>query len=168
VVLSYPLPFSGLQSSEAWQAVDQMQWAQAGGGGPEGQPSRAGTARSGFRVLLDASLPLGPPPVPSRSNLTAIREALAQWEVTTIVVPDQAELPVDERGRSNAYAVGLFTAAMGRRPAFHDSAWVWSGVSDQGPSVPLTDAAFDACITGAAATPSTRQAVPSCVLGGAR
>ena len=42
VVLVYPVPFSGLQSSQAWQAVNRMQWAQAGGGGPTGQASRAG------------------------------------------------------------------------------------------------------------------------------
>ena len=62
VVLAYPVPSSGLQSSEAWQAVNAMTWAQASGGGPQGQPFRAGAARPGFEVLSAASLPLGPAP----------------------------------------------------------------------------------------------------------
>ncbi|WP_297471576.1 glycosyltransferase, partial [Acidithiobacillus sp.] len=36
VVLAYPAPFSGLQSAMAWQAIDGMRFAMAGGGGPEG------------------------------------------------------------------------------------------------------------------------------------
>ena len=100
VVLAYPVPFSGLQSSQAWQAVNTMRWAQAGGGGPQGQPSRAGAARAGFVVLSRASLPLGPAPLPTRPNLVAVRQALALWRVTTVVVPDQPGLPVYEQGRS--------------------------------------------------------------------
>ena len=168
VVLSYPTPFSGLQSSQAWQAVTRMRYAQAGGGGPEGQPGRAGSARAGFEVLFGASLALGRPPGPSASNLAAIRQALAAWGVTTIVIPDGADLTVYERGRSNAYAVGLVTAAMGRRPAYDHSAWVWSSVAAAGPAVPMTEAAFAACTTGVEASASSRQAVPACVLGAAR
>jgi hypothetical protein len=165
VVLAYPLPFSGLQSSQAFQAVDRMHWAQAGGGGPEGQPGRAGSARPGFQVLFDASLPLGRPPIPTTPNLHAVRSALAQWQVTTIVVPNQADLPVYERGRSTAYAVALFTSVMGRPPDYNHSAWVWSVVADKGPPVPMTEEAFDACVTGPPSEASSRQAVPSCVLG---
>ncbi|HEX7459623.1 MAG TPA: hypothetical protein VF279_03270, partial [Acidimicrobiales bacterium] len=144
VVLAYPAPFSGLQSSQAWQAVNSMRWAQAGGGGPEGQPGRAGRARAGFEVLFDASLDLGIAPGPTPAALTAIRRALAVWGVTTIVVPVQADLPLYERGRSSAYAVGLLTAAMGRPPTFGHSAWVWSSVRATGTPVPMTAAAFDA------------------------
>ena len=93
VVLAYPVPSSGLQSSEAWQAVNAMRWAQASGGGPQGQPSRSGAARPGFVVLSAASLPLGPAPVPTATTITAVRAALRQWRVTTVVVPDQPGLP---------------------------------------------------------------------------
>ncbi len=94
-----------------------MRWAQAGGGGPEGEPGRAGGSRPGFEVLVDASLPLGPAPGPDPSTLAAVRRALAAWEVTTIVVPDQPDLPVYAQGRSPAYAAGLFTAVDGPGPA---------------------------------------------------
>jgi hypothetical protein len=167
VVLSYPLPFSGLQSSQAWQAVNRMRYSQAGGGGPEGQVGRAGRARAGFEVLDQASIPLGPPPAPSRFNLTAIREALDVWGVTTIVIPDEPELPLYTQGRSAAYAVGLLTAAMGRPPVYEHSAWVWSAVALKGPPYSINQTGFNACVTGAASRVSSRLAVPSCIAGSA-
>ena len=116
VVLAYPVPSSGLQSSEAWQAVNAMGWAQASGGGPQGQPSRAGAARPGFEVLSAASLPLGPAPVPTATTVAAVRSALRQWKVTTVVVPDQPGLPVYAPGRGGPYAAGFFTAVLRRGP----------------------------------------------------
>jgi hypothetical protein len=169
VVLSYPAPFAGVQSSMAWQAVNHMSYAMAGGGGPEGVANRAGSAEAGFEVLFGASLALGPAPGPSAANLEAIRQALAVWQVTMVVVPDQAALPSYDQGRSPAYAVGLMTAALGRPPRYDHSAWVWSSVnSSASPAIPMDAIRFDACSTGppsaAGATPASRQAVISCVL----
>jgi hypothetical protein len=167
VVLSYPAPFSGLQSSLAWQAVNHMSYAQAGGGGPEGIASRAGKAEAGFDVLFGASLPLGPPPGPSEANLLAIRQALAIWQVTMVVVPDQPALPSYDRGRSSAYAVGLMTAALGRAPHFDHSAWVWSSVnSSVAPPTTVTQTRFDACTTDPAVVSASDQAIAACVLDG--
>ena len=47
VLLSYPAPFSGIQSAMAWQAVNRMHYSQAGGGGPAGRgaPGRIGGRR---------------------------------------------------------------------------------------------------------------------------
>lgn len=164
VVLAYPAPFSGLQSSQAWQAVNRMRWAQAGGGGPEGQPQRAGSARAGFEVLFGASLALGAPPAPTSANLAAVRHALVAWGVTIIVVPVQEDLPVYEQGRSSAYAVGLLTAAMGRPPTYRHSAWMWSSVGSTARDVPMTVAAFDHCTIGAVASGPSPSAVPGCIL----
>ncbi len=167
VVLAYPAPFSGLQSSQAWQAVNRMRWAQAGGGGPEGQADRAGAARAGFEVLAAASLGLGSAPEPTPAALAAIRHALAVWRVTLIVVPDQPGLPGYDHGRSTAYAVGLFTAATGRPPVYDHQAWVWSSGTTGAP-VPLSDPAFTTCTSGAVAADPARLAVPDCVLGSPR
>jgi hypothetical protein len=164
VVLAYPLPFSGLQSSQAWQAVNRMRYAQAGGGGPEGQVGRAGEASTGFAVLLQASLPLGPPPLPSRTNLAAIRHAIEAWGVTTIVIPDQPNLPAYTQGRRPAYAVGLLTAAMGRPPVFDHSAWVWSDVASKGSPISLNERAFNACLTSATSSSASHLAVPTCIV----
>jgi hypothetical protein len=84
--------------------------------------------------------------------------------VTTIVVPDQADLPLYEKGRGTAYAVGLLTAAMGRPPVYDHAAWVWSGVSSTGAPVPMTESAFDNCVLGAPGSPSSAQSVATCVL----
>jgi hypothetical protein len=118
-------------------------------------------------VLDQASIPLGPPPAPSRFNLTAIREALDLWGVTTIVIPDEPDLPLYAQGRSAAYAVGLLTAAMGRPPAYDHSAWVWSAVAVKGPAYSVTQTGFNACVTGTASRVSSRLAVPSCIAGSA-
>ncbi len=48
VLLSYPAPFSGIQVSMSWQAVNGIHYSQAGGGGPQGQASFAG--ERGVRV----------------------------------------------------------------------------------------------------------------------
>ena len=154
VVLAYPVPFSGLQSSEAWQAVTTMRWAQAGGGGPQGQPSRAGAARPGFEVLSAASLPLGPAPDPTPAAVADVRRALALWRVTTVVVPDQPGLPVYEQGRSTPYAVGFWTSVLGTAPTFDHAAWVWGTVRTAPAPVPVWGAAFARCTAG---TPRRRR-----------
>ncbi len=166
VVLAYPAPFAGIQSAMAWQAVGGMHFAMAGGGGPEGVVGRAGVAAPGFTVLSGASLPLGPPPLPTPANLTAIRGALATWQVTTVVVPDQSGLPAYDRGRTTAYAVGLFTAALGTAPRYAHSAWVWSSVRTAGAPVPVSTPRFTACTAAGPAAPTDPGAVPACILGG--
>ncbi len=163
VVLAYPVPSSGLQSSQAWQAVNAMTWAQASGGGPQGQPSRAGAARPGFEVLSAASLPLGPAPVPTAATVAAVRSALRQWKVTTVVVPDQPGLPGYELGRGGPYAAGFFTAVLGELPTYADRAWVWGSVGSAPTVAPLSAPGFATCTSGAVASAGT-SAVPSCVL----
>jgi len=162
VLLAYPAPFSGIQAPMAWQAVGGMQWEMAGGGGPEGVASRAGSVRAGFTVLADASLPLGPAPEPTSVNLAAVRHALAAWQVTMVVIPDQSTLPTYDQGRATAYAVGLFTAALGEAPTYQHSAWVWSSIPTDGPSLVVVPTRFAAC-TASSDGPS-RLAVADCVL----
>jgi len=164
VVLAYPVPSSGLQSSEAWQAVNAMAWSQASGGGPQGQPFRAGAARRGFDVLSAASVPLGPAPDPTPANAAAVRDALHLWQVTTLVVPDQAALPIYERGRSSAYASGFFTAVLGMAPTFVDSAWVWNAVGSAPSPVTVSATSFARCTTGPTSSVAAPLAVPNCIL----
>lgn len=166
VLLAYPAPFGGVQSPMAWQAVNRMRYAMAGGGGPEGLPGRAGDARAGFEVLFGATFALGPPPGPTPANLAAVRRALADWQVTLVVVPDQAGLPLYDQGRDPAYAVGLFTAALGTAPTYEHSAWVWSAVPNDGPPAVVPASRFTACTAGPVAAEPSRSAVASCVLTG--
>jgi hypothetical protein len=129
VVLAYPVPFSGLQSSQVWQAEAGNVFAQAGGGGPAGEASRAGVAAPGFTVLAAASLPLGPAPGPTVAQRASVRRALVHWGVTLVVVSAQRDLPGYDLGRGPRYARTFFTAVLGWSPAFQDGAWVWSDVS---------------------------------------
>lgn len=166
VVLAYPAPFSGIQAPMAWQALDHMRFAMAGGGGPEGEASRAGKERPGFQVLFGASLGLGPPPLPTAANLEAVDNALVGWQVTTVVVPDQPGLPSYDQGRGIPYAVGLFTAALGRQPIYWHSAWVWSSIRSRHAPVPITIAQrrFDTCTAGPMAAEPSPLSVPDCIL----
>lgn len=128
VILAYPAPFSGLQGSQAWQAVDGMSWQQAGGGGPTGLASRAGAAAPGQVVLSAAALPLGPAPQTTPANVAAVRRALEIWKVTMVVAPDQPDLPIVLQGRSVSAYVDLLEAVLGRRPRWSHDAWVWTQV----------------------------------------
>jgi len=163
VVLPYPAALGGIQSSMAWQAVAGMPFAMVGGGGPGVTVSRAGPETPGFEVLAKASLPLGPPPQPTTANLEAIRSALTGWGVTTVVVPDQPQMPTYDQGRGVPYGVGLFTAALGQAPVHQAGAWVWNRVTSAGPSVVISSAAFQACIGGMAGSVPA-PAVAACVL----
>jgi hypothetical protein len=161
VVLPYPAALGGIQSSMTWQTQAGLTFSMVGGGGPGITPSRAGPEAPGFTVLAHASVPLGPEPQPTSANLEAIRGALTGWGVTTIVVPDQPRLPTYDRGRPVPYAVGLFTAALGRAPVHQGSAWVWHSVGTAGAPVPMSPAAFSACTDGRGASGATAAA---CVL----
>jgi dolichyl-phosphate beta-glucosyltransferase len=129
VLLSYPAPFSGIQSAMAWQAVNGMHYSQAGGGGPQGVAHRAGTAAAGFRVLSMLSLPQGlPPPAGTPAQLAAVRHALAVWQVNTVVVATDPAVSRAEAGRDPVYAAAFMTAALGRLPTIQAGAWVWDHV----------------------------------------
>ncbi len=163
VVLPYPAALGGIQSSMAWQTLAGLSFSMVGGGGPGIAPQRAGPEAPGFEVLARASFPLSPPPLPTASNLAAIRQALTGWGVTTIVVPDQPGFPPMTAGGSVSYAVGLFTAALGRAPIEQASAWVWNDVRNPGSAIPLSPAAFVACTAPGGSQPSGA-ATAACVL----
>jgi hypothetical protein len=163
VVLPYPAAVGGIQSSMAWQAVAGIPFSMVGGGGPGVTVSRAGPETPGFEVLAAASVPLGPPPQPTAANLDAIRSAMTGWGVTTVVVPDQPEMPTYNQGRGVPYAVGLFTAALGQTPVHQAGAWVWNRVVAAGPPVVIAPDAFQVCIGGSAGSVPA-SAVSACVL----
>ncbi|MGC8462142.1 MAG: hypothetical protein ACP5P9_00520 [Acidimicrobiales bacterium] len=160
VVLAYPAPFSGIQSSMAWQALGGLHVAMAGGGGPASLPSRAGTAQPGLDVLSAASIGLGPPPVLDRTALESVLEALQLWRVTVVVVPQTSSLLSYDRGRGDRLAATLFTAAIGRRPLLQKGSWVW--IVPAGLVRPV--AASASRLATCAALPVA--AAATCVLGG--
>ncbi len=129
VLLSYPAPFSGLQSAMTWQAVNRMHYSQAGGGGPQGVAHRAGSAEPGFSVLSQLDFGVGmPEPAGTPAQLEAVRHALSVWQVNTVVIATEPGAPRPEQGHDPTYAAGFMTAALGRQPTIEAGAWVWNNV----------------------------------------
>jgi hypothetical protein len=129
VLLSYPAPFSGLQSAMTWQAVNSMRYGQAGGGGPQGVANRAGPAADGFEVLSRLGFGIGKPePAGTLAQYAAVRHALAVWQVNTVVIATNPAETSALRGRDPTYAAAFMTAALGRLPTMQAGAWVWDDV----------------------------------------
>jgi hypothetical protein len=136
VLLSYPAPFTGIQSAMAWQAVDRMHYSQAGGGGPQGTAARSGAAAGGFRVLTKLTLNFSrPSPTGTPAQYAAVRQALRVWKVDSVVVSTDPAAPFLQQGQDPVYAAAFMTAALGRLPRIEAGAWVWNDVqADTGPA----------------------------------
>ena len=167
VLLSYPFPTADSQSAIAWQAVGRMPFQMAGGGGPSGTAARAGANAPGFDVLTMASVPLGPAPVPTAKDLRAVREAMGNWGVTMVVVPDDTGLPAFETGRGTSFGVAFFTAVLGSPPLRQDHAWIWSDVSNRQP-VAVPAAPFARCVAERAGESANEDPWATCVLQAGR
>ncbi len=173
VLLSYPPPFSGIQSAMAWQAVNGMHYSQAGGGGPQGVARRAGPARPGFEVLGALAFGAGSTqPAGSPAQFAAVRHALATWGVTTVVIATDPAAPLVQQGRDPTYAAAFMTAALGRPPTVEAGAWVWNHVELGLPPALQVGAGTLASCVRAAEGPSGRVAagprVAECVVGSAQ
>jgi hypothetical protein len=134
VLLTYPPPFSGLQSSQAWQAVNKMRWSQAGVGGPAGTYARAGSTGPGFNFLLQSAYLMVPAPELISSRAQQVRFAIGQWGVTKVVVPDRSSLGFGTKARPTPWAIAFFTTILGAPPTRQVDAWVWE-VPDRLPPV---------------------------------
>jgi hypothetical protein len=167
VLLILPPAFSGIQSSLAWQAVNEMHYSTAEGGGPQGVARRAGVERPGFEVLsglgFNLSIPSGTP-----AQLQAVRRALSGWEVTDVVVPD---LPTDQdfflRGRDPVYATAFMTAVLGRAPVYSDGSWVFAGVDRHHRALSVPTGTVGRCTGVAEQHGGGPLAAPRCVLAAA-
>jgi len=168
VVLTYPAPFTLEQSAEGWQAIDGLHFAMVGGSGPEGVLGRAGKERAGQEVISASSFSLDGPPKPTPANIDAVRQALSDWGVTQIVMPDPASLPRYDHTTSPAAAVALLTVVVGRKPEFRYDAWIWSRVRTLGARRTISEGAFAGCTTTALWERPSHQAVSDCVMAASR
>jgi hypothetical protein len=168
VLLSYPAPFSGIQVAMSWQAVNAMHYSQAGGGGPQGQASRAGSAAAGFNVLSRLAFGIvTPPPTGTPAQLAAVRHALDVWGVTTVVVPTNLGAPPLQQGHDPTYAAAFMTAALGRLPTIEAGAWVWNDVQgDRRAPLHVPKGTLDSCVLraeGRSGRVVVSQRAPKCV-----
>jgi hypothetical protein len=169
VLLSYPVPFSGIQVALAWQAVNRLSYDQAGGAGPGATSARAGAAAPGFDVLSTLSLGFSlTEPTSTPAHLAAVRDALTRWKVTTVVIAPEPLGRSNEQGHDPSYAAAYMTAVLGRLPVVQAGAWVWDGVDTSTPPVRVTDAVLQRCVTQRESTTSrgvvtASMGVPRCV-----
>ena len=125
VLLTYPVVFGGLQAPLAWQAVDAMGYTLVGGDGPRSDASRAGAERPGYEVLSRTVMGGDPATWLDPASVAAVASALEGWGTTTVVEPDQPELPSYDRGDHPIEFAVLVSAATGVVPVRSHRAWVW-------------------------------------------
>ncbi len=163
VILPFPPAVAG-GAAMTWQAIDSLDFAMPTGGGPESIPARAGPEKAGLDVITESSLVLSTPAPATRTNVAAVRAALAGWGVTMVVVPYPTQTdPTYNQGTGAAWALGMFTLAIGRKPQYHDAAWVWSGVRTPSPMLAIPLAEFVRCTNEQKWRTGGPQAVPDCV-----
>jgi hypothetical protein len=150
VVLAFPVPFAYMQSAMTWQAVDRMTYSMAGGGGPNGLISRAGSEAAGQTLLGDLSTAdtSTTATAVSTDGVRAVRHALTGWGVTTVVLPDTHQLPLYVQIFQVRSIVVLITAATGRHPIRQANAWVWTGVSSSDTAPVPSEAVLRRCGAG--------------------
>jgi len=164
VLLTFPPPITG-GSAMTWQSVDGLRFSLATGAGPGGIPRRAGKERAGQEIITAAASLFATFAPATRRHVVAVRQALAGWEVTDVVVPDPATLvPPADRDGGTAWALGFFTLAIGRPPRYDDGAWVWSNVRSPAARRSISISAFTGCTTIARYPHGSLKAVPDCVM----
>ena len=165
VVLAFPVPFALKQAPMAWQAVENMPYALAGGGGPEASPAYARRARAGLEALTAVSLDSGTGADAAVRQVAAVRTALDLWGVTVVAVPDPAGLPRYDRVDNLDRVVAVITAATGEAPVEQQGTWVWSGVSHAPPPITLSAAALFRCGGSGLVVGRPPASVAACILG---
>ena len=148
VLLTFP---SGAGPVLMWQAVDNMQFSVAEGGGPQASFSQEPGEIQGVDVIGDASISYGIAHPVTPSDILAVRKDLDDWKVTTVVIPDEPGLPFYDQIPSVTVAAALITAATGKPPVHQSDAWVWTGVNHSRSPVPISTEGFSQCTSGVAA-----------------
>jgi hypothetical protein len=147
VLLVFPPPFSAKQSSMLWQAVAGMTYSMAGAGGTGANLATAGRELGGQFVLSQVTYDYGLPTTVSSGYVVAVRGALAGWGVTTVVIPNEPDLPAYDQIASTTQAAGLITAATGETPVLVAGAWTWPHVHVAGVKT-ISTADFADCLRG--------------------
>jgi hypothetical protein len=132
VLLIIPAPFTSFDNSMTWQALDKMDFSMVGEGGPGGMLVETGTELKGAQVIAKVSSQTPRARTLSADGVAQVRQALHDWRVTMVVLPDQPGLPAYDQIHSVTLAAALITAATGRLPVLQANAWVWAGVEHSG------------------------------------
>ncbi|MGA3149295.1 MAG: DUF2079 domain-containing protein [Acidimicrobiales bacterium] len=160
ILLVLPAPFLAPDNAMTWQAMSGMHFSMVGSSGPAGILQRVVKEQAGAAILSDVSEPVGAPEANSAIEtiqvhhtikpdyIPELRQALDEWGVTMVVIPDQRDLPLYDQMPSVTFAAALVSASTGQRPLHQANAWVWTGVEHAPPPVISSSAHFSACIKG--------------------
>jgi hypothetical protein len=148
VLLVFPSAFSSPQTVLTWQAVNRMHYSMVNGGLPVGLLAYTGKEHNAASLIGGVSIFPGLPEYVYTDDLPFVRQALSEWGVTTVVIPDQPSLPAYDRIPSVTLAAALITAATGELPVHQADAWVWTDVEKAPQRALPSGAQFYLCVNG--------------------
>ncbi len=149
VVLIFPSTFGSSDTASTWQAETGLNYSMVNLSGPGALAPRLGHDAVAATVIGNASEPIPTKSAVSTQTIIALRNALRDWKVTMVVIPDQpSSLPVYYKVPSETYAAALMTAATGQAPTYQAHAWVWSDIRRRVPTTPPTGDRFSTCTDG--------------------
>jgi hypothetical protein len=145
---SFPFAAGWKQAALTWQALSGQRYSIVGAGGLGAGISHLASENQGQNVITEVTFAYGSRPKITSSGIAAVNRALSEWGVTTVVLPDQPELPTYDQVASVTDMAALITAATGTRPVHLADAWVWRRVDHDVPSVFPDAAQYERCTGG--------------------
>jgi hypothetical protein len=145
---TYPLAISEKEAAMTWQALGGQRYSIVGPGGLGAGVSHRAGENQGQNVITQVTFAYGTRPNVNSSDIAAVHRALSEWGVTTVVLPDQPELPPYDQVASVPEMAALITAATGARPVHIADAWVWRGVDRDVPASFADATQFARCTAG--------------------
>jgi hypothetical protein len=159
------------ESPMTWQALDDMDYSMVDEGGPGGATTRGKKQHQTENVLAIVSSPAydnvgysAKAKTITPKKIAQVRKALTAWRVTTVVIPDEPNLPYYDIVPSDPTAAALITAAVGEKPVYQGGAWVWANVKHSGPAIPISTEEFVACVGAGSSRTTGVSAATRCVV----
>lgn len=166
VVLALPAPFTVTTSGLKWEAANGIRYLYASGwkqaalawqalGGQRTSIVGSGDLGAGLNhlqgenvgqtVISEVTFAYRILPVVTSADFAAVHRALSDWGVTTVVLPDQPELPAYDQVASDTAMAALIAGATGARPVHVADAWVWPRVGRDVPTAFPNAATYARC-----------------------
>ncbi len=143
---TFPFNIGWKQAALTWQALGGQRTSIVGSGGlGAGLGHRAGEDQ-GQNVITRVTFAYASAPDVNSADMAAVHRSLSQWGVTTVVLPDQPELPAYDQVASITAMAALITGATGARPVHTARAWVWNDVHRDVPTGYPSASTYAGCV----------------------
>jgi hypothetical protein len=144
----YSLAIGWKQAALTWQALGGQRYSMIGAGGLGAGVSHRAGENQGQNVITEVTFAYGSRPTVTSADIVAVHRSLSEWGVTTVVLPDQPELPTYDQVASVTGMAALMAAATGARPVHIADAWVWQRVDQDVPTAFPDASQYAACTSG--------------------